>query len=90
MRIRIGCKGLLAVILAASGLGQTAPPALSGQDPIGYKSAARAEEKKTLLLEDFKPVPILHTQAQPVPRAKYVFDPAAGWGRQCPEYHSHG
>ncbi len=27
------------------------------QDQIGYKSAADAEQKKTLLLKDFQPVP---------------------------------
>ena len=50
--------------------GQSAP---SGQ--IGYKSAADAEQKKTLLLRDFHPVSMLHVPAHEVPRPKfYVID----------------
>ena len=41
------------------------------QGQIGYKSAAGAEEKKTLLLKDFQPVPMLHAPAHEVERAKY-------------------
>ena len=45
-----------------------------GQD-IGYKSAADAEQKKTLLLRDFHPKSMLHAQEHPVLRAKFpVFD----------------
>src|SRR5580704_9413372 len=50
------------------------------QDPasppqIGYKSAADAEQKKTLLLRDFKPVSMLHVPAHQVDQAKfYVID----------------
>ena len=53
-------------------LAQTAnPPGAQ----IGYKSAADAEQKKTLLLKDFHPVPMLHVPAHEVPRAKfYVID----------------
>ena len=45
-------------------------------DPqIGYKSAADAEQKKTLLLKDFKPVSMLHVPVHQVERAKfYVID----------------
>jgi len=42
---------------------------------IGYKSDPNAEQKKTLLLKDFKPVSMLHAAAHPVDRAKfYVID----------------
>jgi predicted TIM-barrel fold metal-dependent hydrolase len=45
------------------------------QGQIGYKSAADAEQKKTLLLRDFKPVSMLHVPAHHVDRAKfYVID----------------
>src|ERR1700758_2272234 len=38
---------------------------------IGYKSAADAEQKKTLLLKDFKPVSMLHVPAHEIDRAKF-------------------
>ncbi|OLD14913.1 MAG: hypothetical protein AUI85_12800 [Acidobacteriales bacterium 13_1_40CM_3_55_5] len=38
---------------------------------MGYKSAAGAEQKKTLLLKDFKPKSMLHTTSHSVDRAKY-------------------
>jgi len=42
---------------------------------IGYQAVPDAEQKKTLLLKDFKPVSRLHTAAHPVDRAKfYVID----------------
>ena len=41
------------------------------QGQIGYKSAADAEQKKTLLLKDFQPVPMLHAPVHDVDRAKY-------------------
>jgi predicted TIM-barrel fold metal-dependent hydrolase len=42
---------------------------------IGYKSAEGAEEKKTLLLRDFKPVSMLHVPEHKIDRAKfYVID----------------
>src|SRR5690348_1284925 len=42
---------------------------------IGYKSAADAEQKKTLLLRDFKPVSMLHVPTHQVDKAKfYVID----------------
>ncbi len=53
--------------------GQAAGPA--AQDQIGYKAAADAEQKKTLLLRDFHPVQMLHVPAHPVAKAKfYVID----------------
>ena len=42
---------------------------------IGYKAAADAEQKKTLLLRDFHPVQMLHVPAHQVAKAKfYVID----------------
>src|SRR5579872_7216783 len=41
------------------------------QEAIGYKSAANAEQKKTLLLKDFAPVSMLHASTHNVDRAKY-------------------
>jgi uncharacterized protein len=41
------------------------------QGQIGYKSAAGADEKKTLLLKDFDPASMLHAPAHNVDRAKY-------------------
>src|ERR1700746_523047 len=47
----------------------------SAAPQIGYKSAADAEQKKTLLLKDFKPVSMLHVPAHEIDRAKfYVID----------------
>jgi predicted TIM-barrel fold metal-dependent hydrolase len=48
----------------------TSPPS-----SIGYKSAADAEQKKTLLLRDFHPVSMMHVPAHQVPKARfYVID----------------
>ena len=45
------------------------------QQDIGYKSAADAEQKKTLLLRDFHPKSMMHAEEHPVLRAKFpVFD----------------
>ena len=38
---------------------------------IGYKSASDAEQKKTLLLKDFKPESMLHASTHAVDKAKY-------------------
>jgi len=52
--------------------GQSAAPQPDqSQGQIGYKSAAGADEKKTLLLKDFHPVSMLHAPAHNVDRAKY-------------------
>jgi hypothetical protein len=60
-------------ILAASATfarAQTAP-----QDQISHKSDPDAEEKKTLLLEDFKPVSMLHAGHHDIQEARfYVID----------------
>jgi predicted TIM-barrel fold metal-dependent hydrolase len=50
-------------------------PVPQSQPQIGYKSAQRAEEKKTVLLRDFKPASMLHVPEHKVDRAKfYVID----------------
>jgi predicted TIM-barrel fold metal-dependent hydrolase len=41
------------------------------QSQIGYKAAADADQKKTLLLKDFHPVSMLHVPVHQVPKAKY-------------------
>jgi hypothetical protein len=41
------------------------------QGQIGYQSAPGADQKKTLLLKDFQPVPMLHAPVHNVDRAKY-------------------
>ncbi len=47
----------------------------SNPDQIGYKSAQNADQKKTLLLKDFKPASMLHAPVHNVDRAKfYVID----------------
>jgi predicted TIM-barrel fold metal-dependent hydrolase len=43
----------------------------SAEAQIGYKSAADAEQKKTLLLKDFHPKSMLHVKQTPVLRAKF-------------------
>jgi hypothetical protein len=47
------------------------PPQGQSQEQIGYKSAADAEQKKTLLLKDFQPIPMLHAPVHNIDRAKY-------------------
>ena len=52
--------------------GQNPPqPPDQAQAQIGYKSAADAEQKKTLLLKDFQPRSMLHAPAHNIDRAKY-------------------
>jgi predicted TIM-barrel fold metal-dependent hydrolase len=58
------CLTLLAAALAAA-----------QQSPIGYKPAADADSKKTILLKDFHPETALHTAKHEISRAKFpVFD----------------
>lgn len=60
---------LLSLKLGGAGQGPASQPS------IGYKSAPDAEQKKTLLLRDFKPVSMLHAAAHAVDKAKfYVID----------------
>jgi len=73
---------MLAAIPAHSQNTDSSGPAASGQTSaqsppaqIGYKSASDANQKKTLLLKDFKPESMLHTSSHPIDRAKfYVID----------------
>ena len=60
-------------LLASVALAQNTNPAQAPQ--IGYKSAANADDTKTLLLKDFKPVSMLHVSVHPIEKAKfYVID----------------
>jgi uncharacterized protein len=66
---RLGCfagssAGLCLILLCAV-------PALSQQAGIGYKTAADADSKKTLLLKDFHPEAMVHLPAHTVERAKF-------------------
>ncbi|HMK23213.1 MAG TPA: hypothetical protein VK466_12830, partial [Terriglobales bacterium] len=66
-------SGLIALLLVVLWNGVQAQIAPAPQ--IGYKSAPDAEQKKTLLLRDFKPTSMLHAAVHPVDRAKfYVID----------------
>lgn len=59
---------VLALLLSSATL-------LAFAQDIGYKSAADAEQKKTLLLRDFHPKSMMHAEEHPVLRAKFpVFD----------------
>lgn len=60
---------LLSLLLAVAVAQDASPP------QIGYKAAQGAEEKKSLLLRDFKPVSMLHVPEHKIDRAKfYVID----------------
>ncbi len=67
----------MAVYWALAGVLSGAPvclgqaPAEATTEKIGYKAAADADQKKTLLLKDFQPVSMLHAAEHPVNRAKY-------------------
>jgi Amidohydrolase len=64
-----------AVLLWASTSALCQQPQAAPDKPIGYKSAADAEKKKTLLLKDFHPQSMLHAPVHKVDRAKfYVID----------------
>jgi predicted TIM-barrel fold metal-dependent hydrolase len=67
-------KCVLTLLLCIPVGAQTTAP-VSSQDQIGYKAAADAEQKKTLLLRDFRPVPMLHVPAHQILKSKfYVID----------------
>jgi len=63
-------RGSVFFLLATFAASQATPPD-QAQTQIGYKSAAGADEKKTLLLKEFSPASMLHARAHPVDRAKY-------------------
>src|SRR5579862_2841430 len=67
--LRIVYWEIVLFVACAASAAQTAKPS------IGYQSDPNAEQKKTLLLKDFKPVSMLHATAHPVDKAKfYVID----------------
>jgi predicted TIM-barrel fold metal-dependent hydrolase len=70
IRVRVSCFLLLstAAWLAAQSAFQ---PQDQSQKQIGYHSAPDSDQKKTLLLKDFQPVPMLHAPVHNVDRAKY-------------------
>jgi predicted TIM-barrel fold metal-dependent hydrolase len=81
LRRSLRCRAVPALVvhllsLVPYSVAQNAVPAAPPPPAqIGYKSAADAEQKKTLLLKDFKPVSMLHAAAHPVDKAKfYVID----------------
>jgi len=76
MRNFTACFLLLLSTLASTGSAQTGTqPTETSSSQIGYKSAADAEKKKTLLLKDFHPVSMLHAPVHEIERAKfYVID----------------
>jgi uncharacterized protein len=66
----------LSILLIVPAFAQN-PPASpdQSQEKIGYKSAVDADQKKTLLLKDFHPKPMLHAPEHTIDRAKfYVID----------------
>jgi predicted TIM-barrel fold metal-dependent hydrolase len=71
----IQARLFLALLLAAGisngAMAQTASPQDQAAGQMGYRAAADADQKKTLLLKDFHPVPMLHAPAHKVDRAKY-------------------
>jgi predicted TIM-barrel fold metal-dependent hydrolase len=72
--VQLNTTRITAVFLASCFLASWAAAQQSAQQPssgIGYKPAADADQKKTLLLKDFKPTAMLHTSVHKVDRAKY-------------------
>ena len=69
-RTLVSCCIFLVILIPSPGQSGLPQPSQS-QGEIGYKSAADADQKKTLLLKDFQPVSMLHAPAHPVDRAKY-------------------
>ncbi len=64
------CWALFSFALLVTASSQTAPP-----DQIGYRSDPNADQKKTLMLKDFKPVSMLHAGHHEVEKARfYVID----------------
>jgi hypothetical protein len=72
MHIRTILSYCLFLAILTGAAAQTAPPqADQSQAQIGYKSAADADAKKTLLLKDFQPTSMLHAPTHNVDKAKY-------------------
>jgi predicted TIM-barrel fold metal-dependent hydrolase len=59
---------LFFLAMSAAARGQTQA---QSQPQIGYKSAADADQTKTLLLKDFKPTSMLHVPSHQIDKAKY-------------------
>jgi uncharacterized protein len=73
--MRSTAKSFLTFLLCVSSAWAQNTPPPAGQSQIGYKAAADADQKKTLLLKDFHPVPMLHVPVHQIPKAKfYVVD----------------
>jgi predicted TIM-barrel fold metal-dependent hydrolase len=70
MSIKLGLCCFLLVSMPVCLAAQTASQN-EAQGQIGYQSAADADQKKTLLLKDFQPVPMLHAPVHNIDRAKY-------------------
>ena len=67
-RIRLA-RIVLFLACSSSLIAQTAQP------QIGYQADPKADQNKTLLLKDFKPVSMLHAASHPIDKAKfYVID----------------
>jgi uncharacterized protein len=70
IRTNLSCYLFLSIVTWPAAQG--APPqGDQSQVQIGYKSAADADAKKTLLLKDFQPTSRLHASAHNVDKAKY-------------------
>ena len=67
---------LLSFAFCAIGVSAQTPDAANQASPqIGYHEDPNADQKRTLLLRDFKPVTMMHAPAHPVMKAKfYVID----------------
>ena len=61
----------MVILIIIRAVASTAVAQDASQSQIGYKPAANAEQKKTVLLKDFQPVSMLHAAAHSVDRAKY-------------------
>ena len=71
MRMLHKTTSISAIFLTLWAGAQETRQAPSQSPEIGYKSAAGADQNKTLLLKDFKPTAMLHAAAHKVERARY-------------------
>src|SRR5439155_26024081 len=68
-KIRVAMTITLILLFATGARGGDPQQEISPQ--IGYKPAQNVEQKKTLLLKDFKPQSMLHAPVHNIDRAKY-------------------
>jgi len=68
-KIRVAMTITLILLFASGARG--GDPQQENSAQIGYKPAQNVEQKKTLLLKDFKPQSMLHAPAHNIDRAKY-------------------